>query len=126
MNRTQRAAAALGLVLGALMAWPALAEPPSGVTAVNRGATVVTGGTAVSIAANLGRKGGWVMNPCDATESLFVSLGGTATTTTGTPNHADLPACGRINLGGSAGVFYGAVSINAATSGHKFQAVELQ
>jgi len=104
----------------------ALAEPPSGVVAVNRGATVVTGGTPVSIAINAGRKGGWVMNPCTATESLFVSLGGTATTTPGTPNAADLPACGRIDLGGAAGVFWGAVSINAVTSGHAFEAVELQ
>lgn len=104
----------------------AMAEPPTGVTSINRGGTVVTGGTAVTIAANLGRKGGWVMNPCDATETLFVSLNGTATTTSGSPNSADLPPCGRINLGGAAGVHWGAVSINAATSGHKYQAVELQ
>ena len=108
------------------LAGPAQAEPPTGVTAVNAGGTVVTGGTAVTIAARSGRKGGWVMNPCDATESLFVSITGTATTTTGTPNQADLPACGRFNLGGAAGAFQGVVSINAATNGHKFEAVELQ
>lgn len=107
-------------------ALPALADSQINLTPVNRGATVATGGTAVSIAGNTNRKGGWVMNPCDATESLFVSLGATATTTTGTPNHADLPACGRINLSGPAGAYRGAVSINAATNGHKFEAVELQ
>ncbi len=114
----------IALALGAPTLAPA--EPPSGVKIVSRSATVVTGGTAVSIAATLGRKGGWVMNPCDATESLFISLGGTAVTTSGAPNHADLPACGRVNLGGAAGVYQGAISINAATSGHKFEAVELE
>jgi len=119
--------ARIGAVLAlGLLAGVARAEPPSGVSSVNRGGTVATGGTPATIAANIGRKGGWIMNPCDATESLFVSLGGTATITSGTPNHADLPACGSINLGGAAGAYQGAVSINAATNGHKYEAVELQ
>lgn len=109
-----------------LLAHSAAAEPPGGVSAVERGGTVATGGTAVTIAKNLGRKGGWIQNPCDASEDLFVSFTGTATTTSGTPNDADLEPCQSMTLGGAAGAFTGAVSINAATSGHKFQAMELQ
>lgn len=99
----------------------------SAVTPTDRGGSLVTGGTAQNaMASNTSRKGCWIMNPNDATEKLFVSSSTTATTVTGAPNDADLNpgqswAC---NQGGN--VIQSAISVNAATNGHKWEAKETQ
>jgi hypothetical protein len=76
---------------------------------------------------NSARTGGWIRNPADATEELFISVVATgATTSTGSPNSADLPPGATFYLNANGLVYRGAVTINAVTTGHKFEAVETQ
>src|SRR5579872_5167068 len=47
---------------------------PLTVTPTDRGGTLTTGGTAQNaMASNVSRRGGWIQNPSDATEPLYVS-----------------------------------------------------
>lgn len=97
------------------------------VTPTDRGGTVATGGTAVTaIALNANRKGCWIENPNDATENLFVSSTASATTSSGTPNDADLSPGQSYACNQSGNVIQSAISVNAVTSGHKFEAKETQ
>lgn len=99
---------------------------PAVVTPTDKGTTITTGGTPQTpIAANASRKGGWVQNPCSATEDLFVSVTTTATTT-GIGDQADLAPCASFSLLQAGTVITAAVSVNAATTGHRFLAVETQ
>jgi hypothetical protein len=99
---------------------------PVAVTPTDKGGTITTGGTAQNaMASNSSRKGGWIQNPCSATESLFVSTS-TSATTTGASDDAELPACASFSLVTSGGVIQSAVSVNAATTAHRFIAKEVQ
>ena len=85
--------------------------------------SITTGGTAqTAVAANPNRRWLRVENPPSATESLFVRYDGTATTNSSTPNSTEL-APGASDEFSFTGVGYipgGAVSVIAATTGHKF------
>jgi hypothetical protein len=99
-------------------------ESPSGApvgTPTNKGSTITTGGTAQTpIAANVSRKYAICENPPSATEDLFISITTTATTTNA-GNFADLAPGGSATIPGTA-----AVSVNAATTGHRFICTEWQ
>jgi len=100
---------------------------PLAIAPTDRGGTITTGGTAQNaMASNASRKGGWVQNPCSATEDLYVSTSGTATTTAGSPDDADLGPCGTFSLNQNGLVNQNAVSVVAATTGHAFIAKETQ
>jgi hypothetical protein len=99
---------------------------PVAITPTDKGGTMTAGGTAqTAIASNSSRKGGWIQNPCSATESLFISTT-TSATTTGASDDAELPACASFSLVTSGGVITAAVSVNAATTGHRWLAKEVQ
>lgn len=96
------------------------------VTPTDRGSTLTTGGTAQNaMASNASRKDGWIQNPCSATEDLFISTTTTATTT-GAGDDADLAPCASFGLMHNGLVVTAAVSVNAATSGHRWLAKETQ
>lgn len=85
--------------------------------------SITTGGTAqTAVAANGRRNFLRVENPPSASESLFVRYGGTASTNSGTPDSTELApgASDEFPTGGSGYVPGGAVSVIAATTGHKF------
>lgn len=101
-----------------------LAPPPFAVTAKNPAASsVVTGGTAVTVfAAGAITGGGFIANPLNATESLWLDLvnvpGTTAPGASGTT--VEIPIGGSFTI--PAGLS-NAVRINAVTAGHAFTAV---
>lgn len=86
--------------------------------------TITTGGTAqTAVAANGKRNFLRVENPPSASESLFVRYDGTASTNASTPDSTELVpgASDEFPSGGAVGyVPGGAVSVIAATTGHKF------
>lgn len=87
----------------------------------NKGTTIATGGTAqTAVAANSSRKYAVCQNPVSATEDLFIAITGAATTT-GASDYADLAPGGSATIPGTA-----AVSVNAATTGHRFICTEFQ
>lgn len=100
----------------------------SGGTLTNRSGSVATGGTAVTIAANSGRKYLRITNPISLThqniaaaESLWIDETGTAAVNGA--NSTELPPGATITFEGEY-VHQGAVSINATTSGHRYVAKE--
>lgn len=101
--------------------------PPT-VTPTQRGGTITLGGTAQTLmAANASRKGCMVLNPIDAVsgENLFISVTGTATVTSGSPNITLAPGQS-YTCTGNDGVIQTAISIIAATTAHAFEATETQ
>lgn len=100
---------------------------PTVVTPTDDGGTIASGGTAQNaMAANTSRKGGWVQNPCNATEDLYVSTTAAAVVTAGAPDDADLAPCGSFSLNQNGLVIQTAVSVNAATTAHAYIAKETQ
>ncbi len=104
------------------------------VTPTDRGGTITLGGTAQTLAAsNASRKSLVVQNPCTLTgqgsiaalEDLYVSVTGSATVA-GAGNFADLPACSSVEISWNGTVITAAVSVNAATTGHRWSATESQ
>lgn len=107
---------------------------PLVITPTDRGGTITAGGTAQSLAAlNASRKFLFVENPCTAAgeggiaaaEDLFISVTGNATVN-GAGNYADLPPCGSASVAYNGTVFTAAVTVNAATTGHRWSATEGQ
>lgn len=86
--------------------------------------SITTGGTAqTALAANGNRRFLRVENPPSATESLFVRYGGTASVNSSTPDSTELaPGASDeySSVGGNGYCPGGAVSVIAATTGHKF------
>lgn len=104
-----------------------VASAPVAVTPTDRGGTIATGGTAQNaMAANASRKGGWIQNPCNANEDLFVSTSTSAVTTPGAPDDADLAPCQSFSLNQAGLIVQSAVSVNAATTGHAYIGKETQ
>lgn len=102
-------------------ALPVTASTATAGTPTDRGGTITTGGTAqTAIAANPARKNAVCQNPVSATEDLFVSLTGSATTT-GSGDYADLAPGGSATILGVTDV-----SVNAATTGHTYLCTEWQ
>lgn len=104
------------------------------VTPTDRGATVAVGGTAQVLAAsNSSRASITIQNPCTAAgqggiaaaEDLFIAVNGSATVN-GSGNYAVLSPCGSTSVTVADQVYRGAVSVNAATTGHRFYASEWQ
>lgn len=99
---------------------------PTIVTPTDRGGTITLGGTAQNAAAaNASRKSMVIQNPCSATEDLFVSVTGGATVS-GAGNFADLGPCGSATIAWNGTVIQTAVSVNAATTNHRWSATETQ
>jgi hypothetical protein len=107
---------------------------PAPMTPTDRGGTMTTGGTQQTLAAsNASRKSLLIQNPCTAAgeggigaiEDLYLSITGSATVA-GAGNTADLPACSSVTVDWNGHVWTGAVSVNAATTGHRWSAVESQ
>jgi hypothetical protein len=91
-------------------------------TTTDKGATITSGGTAqAAIALNASRKIWCIQNDPAATEVLNVRLNGTASANTGTKLLAGQQAC---NAPG--GTDTSAVSVFAATTGHRFFGFEGQ
>jgi hypothetical protein len=116
---------ALGVIIAmVIVATPALAQ--TAVTPTDRGGTITVGGTAQNaMSSNTSRKGGWIQNPCNAIEDLYVSTT-TSATTTGAGDDADLAPCGSYSLNQAGLVIQSAVSVIAVTTGHQFLAKETQ
>jgi hypothetical protein len=88
----------------------------------DKGTTVTAGGTAqAAIASNASRKAWCIQNDPAATETLSVRLNGTASATTGTILQAGQQACNQAGVLDTA-----AVSVFAATTGHRFFGFEGQ
>lgn len=99
---------------------------PQPLTPTDRGGTITNGGTAQScMAQNNLRKGGQIQNPPDAQEPLYVSVTGSASVN-GDGNTIALAPGQVFNLATDTGIIQTAVTVNAATTGHRFIAVELQ
>lgn len=85
--------------------------------------TIAAGGTAVSpFAGTILKAGGFVTNPLNATESLWIDLYGTAGTVAPGINGTTFELVAGQTFSLPAG-FGGTVSVNAATGGHTFSAV---
>lgn len=92
------------------------------VSVTDKSGTIATGGTQQSaIAVNTNRKAFFVLNPRDASESLWVSLVGNAVVSD--KSSIELPAGASFGFFGPT-VPSNAVSVIAATTGHKFTAFE--
>lgn len=113
---------------------PVAAQALHGSAAVtDRGGTVTAGGTAQTLApANPARKAVVIQNPCTAAgqgigaaEDLYISVAGNATVA-GSGNYADLASCGSASVTVNGEVYTGAISVNAATTGHRWMATEWQ
>lgn len=95
---------------------------PSAVTGTDRGGTLTTGGVAQNaIAANSSRASWCVQNDPAATEYLYVREDGTASATTGAALAPGSQACSR-----NGQTSRGAISVFAATTGHRWYANEEQ
>jgi hypothetical protein len=116
-------AAALALVAGAAQADVQYDARPIGWQNCSLGggtggaSKVATGGTAVSLNPAAPLRGIFVQNPSTATESLFVDPAGTSSATAGVS--IELTA-GNSYSEGPGTIHSGALSINAATTGHAF------
>lgn len=105
--------------------------PNQGLT-IDRSGSVTVGGTSQTlVGANTSRKRIVIENPCStttegiaATENLFIDLaGGTASTSNGTS--VELQPCGSFDSGNGP-VMTNAITVNAATSSHRWIAKETQ
>jgi hypothetical protein len=95
--------------------------PGNSGTPTDKGGTITVGGTAqTAIASNASRKRAVCENPVSATENLFISIT-TSATTTGANDYADLAPGGSATIYGTS-----AVSLNAATTAHRFLCTEWQ
>jgi hypothetical protein len=93
---------------------------PLAVAPTDCGGTITTGGAAqTAAAADSSRKSLLIENPVAATEDLFGSVTGAATTT-GAGDYFDLAPGGSATLTLAGTVIQAAVSVNAATTGHRF------
>lgn len=94
-----------------------------GVVDTERGGTITSGGTAQNaMSANTARKSWCIQNDPAATENLFVRAdGNAATTTSGTALSPGSQVCSRPSMSQTS-----AVSVIAATTGHRFYATETQ
>lgn len=115
-----------------LIAAPAFGQ--NATTPTDRGSTIAVGGTSQTlVAANAARTAITIMNPCTAAEQggiaaaedLFIAVSGAATVN-GAGNYADLAPCGATSITVSNQVYRGAITVNAATAGHRFYASEWQ
>ena len=101
----------------------------AGITAItptDRGGTITSGGTAQNaMASNSSRKGGYIINDPASTENLCVSTTTTATTT-GAGDDVCLTPGQSYGLNQNGLVNTAAVSVIAATTGHRWEAVETQ
>lgn len=92
-----------------------------GVATTDKSGTITAGGSAQNaIASNASRKG-WCIQNTDASEALYVRVGGTASATAGTKLTAGTQACSSPTL-----IDTGAVSVFAATTAHPFSGFETQ
>lgn len=99
---------------------------PLAVTPTDRGGTITVGGTAQNAAAsNASRKSMLCMNPVSATEDLYIAVTGSATVG-GAGNFADLAPGGSATVSFNGTVIQTAVSVNAATTAHRFLCTEMQ
>lgn len=107
------------LLVSAVPAWADF----QGVLSNNLSGTVTAGGTFQSLAVqNVGRKGCTIVNPPNATETLFVFLGPIASATTG----ASVPLAAGASLNCALtgdGVAADQISVTATTPGHAFTAL---
>lgn len=95
---------------------------PLAVTTTDKGGTITSGGTAqAAIALNASRKGWCIQNDPAATETLYVRVNGTASATTGAPL---VPGGGACSIQGL--IDTAAVSVFAATTGHRWYGSEAQ
>lgn len=95
---------------------------PLGVSTIDKGGTITLGGTAqTAIALNTSRKGWCITNDPASTETLYVRVNGTASTTTGIPLSPGQQACNEPGLIDTA-----AVSVIAATTSHRWFGFEVQ
>lgn len=98
---------------------------PRSVTPTDKGGTIAAGGTQQTLAAlNANRKALVIQNPATATENLYVAISGSATVN-GAGNYAELVPGGSCVVDIDNMVYTGAVSVNAATTGHRFISTEL-
>lgn len=105
---------------------------PHPATWTDRGGTVTTGGTSQTLmSANPNRVRVMIENPCSitsqgiaATENLFINFEGVAASTSNGKS-IELQPCGSWDSGAGP-VSSGAMTINAATTGHQFLAKEAQ
>lgn len=94
---------------------------PDGVTTTDASGTVtVASGDQIAIAANTSRKGGTIINPPSAVESLFIDFGIAASVSTG--RSIELAPGQSFDLNRGAVVITDAVHVTALTAGHVFQA----
>lgn len=99
---------------------------PLTVTPTNKGGTMTTGGTAqTAVASNVSRRGGWIMNDPTATENLCISST-TSATTTGANDDTCLPPGASYSFIQEGLIIQTAISVNAATTGHRWLSVETQ
>lgn len=97
----------------------------------DRSSSVTLGGTSQQLmAANTSRKRVLIQNPCStttqgigATENLFIRFEGLAASTSA-GNSIELVACGSYDSGAGP-ITTGQITVNAATTGHKFIAWEM-
>lgn len=126
---TQCGANGSALVSGTVTATTGLVA----VTPTDKGGTITLGGTAQTLAAsNTSRKSLTIQNPCTATgqgiaaiEDLYISVTGSATIA-GASNFADLPACASVEVSFNGTVITAAVTVNAASTNHRWSATESQ
>lgn len=106
---------------------------PLVVTPTDKGGAMTTGGTSQTLAAlNASRKGLVIQNSCTAAsqniataEDLYIAVSGAATVG-GTGNFADLPPCGSVTVTWNGLSVTAAVTVNAATTAHRWSATEVQ
>lgn len=123
-----------GNICGATSGGGTITPVPKSVTPTDRGGTMTTGGTVQPLAAsNASRQSIVIVNPCSATsqggiaaaESLYISVTGNATVA-GAANYAELAPCGSTAVVVANEVYTGAITVNAATTGHRWMATEWQ
>lgn len=106
---------------------------PLVVTPTDRSGSLTLGGTSQTLAAaNASRKALLIQNPCTAAEqgigtaeNLYINDGAAAATQTN-GNLANLAPCGSVTLDWNGHVDQTAITVNAATTGHKWNAKEAQ
>lgn len=102
------------------------AQPSFPVTPTDKGGTITAGGMAQDVMApNGSRRGGWVQNPCDAVENMYVSSTGDATLN-GAGDDASLAPCMSWSANQNGLVIQSRISVITATTGHRFVSKETQ
>ncbi len=113
------------LACGFVLVDPSTGNPyspsnPIAATPTDCGGTIAVGGTAQNAAgADAARKTMLIENPVTATEDLYVAVAGAATVA-GAGDFADLAPGGSATMTLAGTVIQSAVSVNAATTGHRF------